>query len=121
MVETDHPARDLGIPDSEGPRPKSFCAGRTKAQAALVGRELSWGPQGTAHLRDRRGLLHLYLCGASELWVGGVQDLHSQAQHEAGTEGHALTQALVQVLVLVQQCVVACGAVHVHPGRAQRG
>lgn len=72
--------------------------------------------QPCSHLRDRCGLLHLHLRGAGELWVRGVQDLHSQSQHEAGTEGHTLPQALIQVLVLVQQCVVACRAVHVYPG-----
>lgn len=74
-----------------------------------------------SHLWDVGDGLQLHVGGADDLWRGGVQDLHGHGEQEAGSEGHALPQPVVQVLVLVHQSVMAGGAVHVDPGRAQSG
>lgn len=72
-----------------------------------------------SHLRDVGDGIHLHLGGAEDLWGGRVQDLHGDRQQQTGSEGHALAQSIVQVLVLVHQGVLACRAVHIGPGRTQ--
>lgn len=70
------------------------------------------------HLRDVGDRLHLHLRGAHDLSGGGVQDLHSNRHQEAGPEGNTLSQAFIEVLVLVHEGVLTGGAVHVDPGWA---
>lgn len=82
----------------------------------------AWLPiQAVTHLGDVGYSLHLHLSGAGDFRRGGVQDLHPQADEQTGPEGHSFSEPFVQLLVLVHQGVSTSGAVHVNPGRSQRG
>lgn len=75
----------------------------------------------SSHLWDVGDALHWNLSGADDLRGSGVQDLDGDGEQETGPEGHALSESVIQVLVLVHQGVLTSGAVHVDPGRAERG
>lgn len=76
---------------------------------------------GSSHLGDVGNTLDLNVSGADDLGRSGVQDLHSDGEQKAGSEGHALSESIIQVLVLVHQRVLTSGAIHVDPGWAHSG
>lgn len=63
----------------------------------------------------------MHVSGAYDFGWSGVQDLHSDGEQETGSEGHAFSQTLIQVLVLVHQSVLTGGTVHVDPSWPQGG
>ena len=70
------------------------------------------------HLVDGLGGLDLDLAGRR---VDVVRDVGLEGDEEAAAVAHALPEPVVQVGVLVDEAVVAGGAVQVHEGRAERG